>query len=104
MTDQMMRKRIKDNILEVDPNVEVWLYGSRARGTAREDSDWDILILSPKDTVSTRDESRFVDHMCNLIVETGEYIQVLAYGKRDWHGRHSVTAFYQNIQQEAQRL
>lgn len=31
---------IKQNVLEVDPTVQVWLYGSRAKGNAREDSDW----------------------------------------------------------------
>lgn len=26
----------------------VWLFGSRARGDNREDSDWDILVALPK--------------------------------------------------------
>lgn len=104
MTDRMMQEKIKANILEVDPNVEVWLYGSRARGTAREESDWDILVLSPRDTITNQEESRFIDHMCDLIVETGTYVQVIAYGKRDWEHRHSVTSFYQNIQRDAKRL
>ena len=25
--------------------ASLWLYGSHARGTAHEDSDWDLLIL-----------------------------------------------------------
>lgn len=29
---------------ELQP-VQIWLYGSRARGTAREDSDWDIFVV-----------------------------------------------------------
>jgi predicted nucleotidyltransferase len=27
--------------------VELWLFGSRARGDAREDSDWDVLAVLP---------------------------------------------------------
>jgi uncharacterized protein len=29
---------------------QVWLYGSRARGDARPDSDWDLFIVAPDDT------------------------------------------------------
>lgn len=28
--------------------AEVWLYGSRARGNASENSDWDLIILLKK--------------------------------------------------------
>jgi uncharacterized protein len=28
---------------------EIWLFGSRARGTARVDSDWDLLAIVPDD-------------------------------------------------------
>lgn len=28
---------------------EIWLFGSRARGTARPDSDWDLLAVVPDD-------------------------------------------------------
>ena len=28
---------------------EVWLFGSRARGDARPESDWDILVVIPDD-------------------------------------------------------
>jgi predicted nucleotidyltransferase len=27
--------------------AEVWLFGSRARGDARVDSDWDLLVVLP---------------------------------------------------------
>ena len=104
MTDKAMRQRIKQNVLEVDPRAEVWLYGSRARGTARPDSDWDVLVLSPNATLTTAEEGRFVDHMCDLIVATGEVVQLFAYGKDDWHNHHSITPFYKSVQQDAVRL
>lgn len=30
--------------------VSVWLFGSRAKGQAREDSDWDLLVVLPDET------------------------------------------------------
>ena len=50
MIDKAMMQRIKQNVLEVDPQAEVWLYGSRARGTANEESDWDSFSPSEKKT------------------------------------------------------
>ena len=104
MTDRAIKERIKANVLETDPEAEVWLYGSRARGTAQEDSDWDVLVLSPKERLSVREEGYFIDHMTDLMIETGEVVHLFAYGKADWHGRHSITPFYQNVTREAVRL
>ena len=102
--DKTMREKIKANILEIDPKAEVWLYGSRSRGTAHEDSDWDVLVLSPHDTLSTKEEGVFIDHMTDLMIETGQVVHLFAYGKSDWHGRHHITPFYQNVSREAVRL
>ena len=34
-------------ILTVEPQAKVVLFGSRARGTARPDSDYDLLVIVP---------------------------------------------------------
>lgn len=36
-------------IVDVLHPVQVWLFGSRARGQARPDSDWDFLAVLPDD-------------------------------------------------------
>ncbi len=39
-------EEIKQMVLSFDDKAEVILYGSRARGDYREDSDWDLLIVT----------------------------------------------------------
>ncbi len=48
-----MREKIKNTILEIAKREgikidKIILFGSRARGEASEDSDWDILIVVEK--------------------------------------------------------
>ena len=98
---QNMSEQIKQNVHEVDANAQVWLYGSRARGEAREDSDWDVLVLSPQDKLTFKEEEKFMDHICELMVQTGQTIQLFAYSMNDWHANHAITPFYKNVQSEA---
>ncbi|HAL80974.1 MAG TPA: hypothetical protein DCO83_01070 [Mucilaginibacter sp.] len=40
--------------------AEAFLFGSRARGDNRKDSDWDILILIDSDRVTNEIEDNFM--------------------------------------------
>lgn len=37
---------------------QIWLFGSRARGDARDDSDWDLLVVVPDDASGERRRAR----------------------------------------------
>jgi len=36
-------------MVEVLHPIQIWLFGSRARGEARVDSDWDFMAILPDD-------------------------------------------------------
>ncbi|MDZ7934591.1 MAG: nucleotidyltransferase domain-containing protein [Emticicia sp.] len=42
-------KKVKTVVSDFDPDAKVLLFGSRARGDNRKDSDWDFMIYHAKD-------------------------------------------------------
>jgi predicted nucleotidyltransferase len=47
--DDPALERLVRHVVEVLAPLEVWLFGSRAEGRARPDSDYDLLVVLPDD-------------------------------------------------------
>jgi len=94
---------IREYISTVDSKAEVILYGSRARGDERADSDWDVLVLTDY-SVDLKTERMFRDKLYDLELETGEPFSVFVYSKNNWQGTQRITPFYQNVTQEGVRI
>ena len=73
--------------------------GSQARGDAREDSDWDILILLDKDRINNMDFDDVAYPLVELGWKIGVMINPILYTYRDWQKRN-FTLFYKNVEQE----
>jgi uncharacterized protein len=97
-------KKIKKTVEEIDPSAEVILFGSRARGDAKKDSDWDILILVNKPKISFKEELKFGHKIYDVALETDQCISTLVYAKKEWETRQVVTPLYKNVKQEGIRL
>lgn len=87
---------IRENISQLDPQAEIILYGSRARGDERVDSDWDILILIDDEATFER-ERTFRHHLYDLEISLGEAFSVFVFNKNDWNTKFRITSFYQNV-------
>ena len=95
--------RILEVVRTIDPTAQVILFGSRARGDAKQDSDWDVLILT--DTpVTIEIERLFRYKLFDLELETGEVFSTFIYNKKVWNTKHKVTPFYKGIKKEGVRL
>ena len=83
----------------VPPGGQVWLYGSRARGDAHEDSDWDILILLNKPFITSKDE----DDIAYPFVVTGwkndMAVSPQLYTFEEWAAR-SFTPYHKNVEHD----
>ena len=101
--DNNIARRIKLSIKAIDPKVQVIIFGSRARGDAKEESDWDILILTEY-PVSTEIERSFRNNLFDLEIETGEVFTIFVYQKRIWNSIHKVTPLYRNIKKEGVKI
>lgn len=97
-------EQISHRIKQHDPSAEVFLFGSRARGEAKEESDWDILILIDKPKLNRTIEDKYRDKIFQLQLELGEAISTFIYLKRDWETRFIHTPFYLNIKEEGLKL
>jgi predicted nucleotidyltransferase len=55
------------------------LFGSRARGDAREDSDYDVAVFLIDLENRWPELNRLADLSTNILYETGEFIHAMAY-------------------------
>lgn len=77
------------------------LFGSRARGDAHKDSDWDLHILVPGTTKLSLDKA---DDICWEFSQIGIYeldeeIEAVAYSMSDW-ARRSFLPFFKNVEKD----
>lgn len=75
------------------------LYGSRARGDAHEDSDWDILVVVNKPDIDQNDYRTIIYPITALGWDIEEMIIPVIYTKKEWE-ENSFTPFYKNVEQE----
>lgn len=104
MNQEIIRDRITRSIHDKDPNAEAFLFGSRARGDNRPDSDWDILILVDNNIVTNEVEDKFRDDLYDLELESGQIISTFIYPKKYWESTLVYSPLYSNVNREGIRL
>ena len=89
---------VKETVSNLDPSANVILFGSRARGDFKADSDWDFLILTPqKLTINYRDSIR--DSLYLIELEQDQVISSVIENSEEWQ-KYLYSEFYKNVAKE----
>ena len=106
MSDKEKYKKIIEAIRQKAGHIlpkgsRIALFGSRARGDARSDSDWDLHVLIPGDERLSLEKT---DEICWAFSAIGIYqfdeeIETMVYTKGDWAKRNFLP-FYKNVEND----
>lgn len=104
MSSDVILENITRAIHKQDPTAQAFLFGSRARGDFKPDSDWDIIILVNNQSVTNEIEDRFRDVLYNIELESGQIISTFIYPKTFWNKTLKNSPLYKAVIKEGIRL
>lgn len=102
MTRQEVTQRVKQSVISIDPDAKIILFGSRARGDYKTNSDWDFLILASKQINETF-KKKIREALIDTELEAEEVISTLIYSQKTW-SEYKYTPLYKNITNEGFEL
>ncbi len=82
VTDALLDKMVQAIVAEVDPE-QVILFGSRARGDAREDSDVDLVVVEAEPFGPERSRRQELVRLYHALVEFPVSTDILVYSHDD---------------------
>ncbi|MEZ4323086.1 MAG: nucleotidyltransferase domain-containing protein [Myxococcota bacterium] len=73
--------RLLEHVVAAMEPLEVWLFGSRAEGRARPDSDYDLLVVVPDDALEAWLDP---ERTCGVGHEAGVIADIVPCTKQDF--------------------
>ena len=97
-------ERVKQAVHEVEPAADIVLYGSRARGDARAESDWDFLILL--DGVVDEARTDAIRHrLYEIEWDCGEVLCSIVRNRQEWDSSvQQATPFAKILREQGIRM
>ncbi len=98
--NSMLLLKCRNAIKKIDATADVILYGSRARGDFKPESDYDLLIII-NDEVTLEKEDVFRKQLFPIELETGYVLTVFLVKREDWDSPiYGAMPLYQNIKKD----
>lgn len=103
--DEAIKNEIRQLISKIEPDSEVYLFGSRARGTNKRNSDWDLLILLDG-KVDWKRKERLNDELFEIELARGIVFNSIIRNRNFWRNDEMMhlTPFYKNVENDRVRL
>jgi predicted nucleotidyltransferase len=97
-------QRVKQAVREVEPEADIVLYGSRARGDAHAESDWDFLILLDGVVDDARTDA--IRHrLYDIEWDCGEVLCSIVRSRQEWDSSlHQTTPFAKMLREQGIRV
>ena len=102
ITDNNLLQRVKNVVTELEPDADVYLFGSRARGDINNESDWDFLVLLPG-IIDYERKRKILDALFEVELSSGEIFNDIVKSKEFWKENNLLHAspFYKNVTSES---
>jgi predicted nucleotidyltransferase len=99
-SEKTLLKKCKQAVMSIEIDAEAVLYGSRARGDACLESDYDLLVLTAGPATLHREEI-FRNALFPIELETGAVLTVILLNKNDWATPlYQAMPFYNNVNRD----
>jgi predicted nucleotidyltransferase len=97
--DMQIFEQIRELKRQIMPNHRLILFGSQARGDAREDSDWDLLVLLNKPKRTYEDGDTYGYPFAELGWKYGVDLSAKIYTEEEWE-RQRPSPFFKNVEHD----
>ena len=95
--EEALSKEVRNAIQRVDASADIILYGSRARGDAGPESDYDLLIVSDEPLTLKREDMKRRE-LFNIQLQHAVVLTVILISRNDWNSKlYSAMPFYRNV-------
>lgn len=94
---------IGNTIRSAEPTAEAIVYGSRTRGDARNDSDWDVVIIVDTPEESQTQLKKLSYDIWVMGLDSGIEINPLIYTRKQWDNSRP-TLFKYNVLKDGIRI
>lgn len=104
MRDSVLSAFMKANKSLKAKVKRVYLFGSRARGDERPDSDYDLLLIA-RDDFSQPDKEALYDRVMDVLLQTGRLVSLKIFKEAEFQRlRRLKTPFIEKVLSEGIRV